>query len=76
MAEQVIYCMTLHGRYQVMWVFGEQNKNGFTTMNMARIGNPDLKWERSNEFNIGLESMMLDNRLRMEANFFMKYAII
>lgn len=67
---------TSHLLYDTAWqvssnvVFGEQNKNGFTTMNMARIGNPDLKWERSNEFNIGLESMMLDNRLRMEANFF------
>lgn len=62
--------------YDTLWKregsvsFGEQNKNGFATADIVRIGNPDLKWERSNEFNVGIESLMFNNRLRVEANLF------
>lgn len=50
--------------------FGEQNMNAATTVDIVRIGNPYLKWETSNELNVGLEGMFFDNCLRVEANYF------
>lgn len=37
---------------------------------MIRLGNPDLKWEYSNELNIGIEGRFLNNRLSGEVNYF------
>jgi TonB-linked SusC/RagA family outer membrane protein len=34
------------------------------------LGNKDLKWETSNNFNVGFEMNMFDNRLRLEAEYF------
>lgn len=36
----------------------------------TRWGNPDLKWERSEEYNIGVEGLFLDRRLALEADYF------
>lgn len=36
----------------------------------ARTPNPDVSWEVSNQFNIGIESSMFDNRFRMEIDYF------
>lgn len=50
---------------------GEQNKTTTSHItNFIRFGNPDLKWERSAEFNIGIEGLFLDNRLFTEINYF------
>lgn len=50
---------------------GEQNKTTTSHItNFIRIGNPDLKWERSTEFNIGMEGLFLKNRLYAEVNYF------
>lgn len=43
---------------------------GSATSNLARWGNPDLKWEYSNEFNVGIEGRFLNNRLSTEINYF------
>lgn len=34
------------------------------------LGNKDLKWETSNNFNVGFEMNMFNNRLRIEAEYF------
>lgn len=50
---------------------GEKNDTkGVYSVNFIRIGNPDLKWERSTEYNIGIEGFLFKNRLRFEANYF------
>ncbi len=36
----------------------------------SRIGNPDLTWEKRREFTVGLDGLMLDNRLTLELNYF------
>lgn len=41
-----------------------------TTAYIHRWGNPDLDWEYSNEFNVGLEGLFLNNRLSAEVNYF------
>lgn len=50
--------------------FGEQNKTSVPYTKFVRIGNPDLKWETSNEWNVGIEGLMLNNRLSFEINYF------
>lgn len=46
--------------------------------NFAQMGNPNLKWEKSREVNIGVEAMLLNNKLWVEANYFneLRYDII
>lgn len=39
-------------------------------VNLARWGNPDLTWEYSQEFNVGIEGLFFDNRLSAEFNYF------
>ena len=53
--------------------FGEQNKNPFYTTDFVRLGNKNLKWERSTEWNVGLEGMFFNSRLRTELNYFNEY---
>lgn len=50
---------------------GEQNKTTTSHItNFIRMGNPELKWEKSAEFNVGLEGLFLKNRLFAELNYF------
>lgn len=53
--------------------FNERNSNSYTQTNLQSIGNPDLDWEKSREFNIGLEGLLLNSRLGFEANYFNEY---
>jgi len=48
----------------------EGNTSNAKVVNLVRIGNPNLKWEKSKEFNVGLEGSFLDNRLKTEINYF------
>lgn len=36
----------------------------------VRIGNKNLKWETSNEYNIGIEGLLFNNRFNFEINYF------
>lgn len=49
-----------------------------TRTNFVQIGNPDLKWEKSREINVGVEALMLNKKLWVEANYFseLRYDII
>lgn len=38
--------------------------------NLTQLGNPNLKWEKSNEFNIGLEALLFNKKLWVETNYF------
>lgn len=46
--------------------------------NFSQAGNPDLKWEKSREINIGIEGLFLHKKLWLEANYFneIRYDII
>lgn len=35
-----------------------------------QLGNPNLKWEKSREFNVGVEALLFKNHLWVEANYF------
>lgn len=43
---------------------------GANTTDLVRWGNPGLGWEYSDEWNIGVEGLFLDHRLRAEVNWF------
>ena len=38
--------------------------------NFNQLGNPNLKWEKSSEFNVGLEALLFDRKLWAEVNYF------
>ena len=39
-------------------------------VSLARWGNPDLTWEYSQEFNIGIEGLFFNNRLKHRTQLF------
>lgn len=68
---------TEHLLYERAWSqdgsfrFGTTN-NGATAYysTFVRAGNPNLKWEKAAEWNIGVEGLFLNNRLYTEMNYF------
>lgn len=50
-------------------VFGDQMVNGMTQVKLA---NPDLKWEELTQLNAGFDAMMLNNRLQLSVDYFLK----
>jgi TonB-linked SusC/RagA family outer membrane protein len=51
------------------WMIGNQLVSGFFP---NKIPNPDLKWERTGQLDIGLDLGVLDNRLRFTADYYRK----
>lgn len=51
------------------WVIGDQLVSGFFP---NRIPNPDLKWERTGQFDVGVDLGLFDNRLRLTADYYKK----
>jgi len=52
------------------WTFGEANGSAARVLNASVLGNPDLKWEKQREVNVGVEMMALSRRLSAEVNWF------
>ncbi|MCD7970291.1 MAG: SusC/RagA family TonB-linked outer membrane protein [Alistipes sp.] len=67
---------TAYNLYRTVWYengttpFNEQNNTSHYLISLIRQGNPDLKWERSAELNLGVEGLFLGNRLGFEVNWF------
>lgn len=51
-------------------IIGEALK---TVSYMSRMPNPDLKWERTSQWDVGVELGLWDNRLNFEASYYYKY---
>ncbi len=51
------------------WVIGNQQVTGFFP---NKIPNPDLKWEKTAQLDIGLDVGILENRLRLTADYYRK----
>lgn len=41
-------------------------------MYLSQMGNPDLKWETTTEWNVGLDLGFFNNRLNVTAEYFRK----
>lgn len=51
------------------WTIGNQLVSGFYP---NKIPNPDLKWERTGQFDVGVDVGVFDNRLRVTADYYQK----
>jgi TonB-linked SusC/RagA family outer membrane protein len=51
------------------WVLGNQQVTGFFP---NKIPNPDLKWEKTAQWDVGLDVGLFDNRLRLTADYYRK----
>lgn len=55
------------------YVFNNGNQNPFgTSMLVANFGNPDLKWQKTLDKNIGLDLTLLNNRLNVNLDYYDK----
>ena len=51
---------------------GGQNYNGSDGIAITTLANPDLRWEKSNQTNIGLDVALLNGRITAGLDFFIK----
>lgn len=51
-------------------IIGEDLK---TVSYMSRMPNPDLKWEKTSQWDIGVDLGLFNNRLNLEASYYYKY---
>lgn len=51
------------------WIIGNQLVSGFFP---NKIPNPDLKWEKTGQFDVGVDLGMWDNRVRLTSDFYIK----
>ena len=58
------------GPYTAGRWFGTNSENPTYTAYPNRIGNPDLTWEKRKELSIGLDGLLLRNRLSFEVSYF------
>jgi TonB-linked SusC/RagA family outer membrane protein len=52
---------------------GGANYNSQSGLRPSRLANPELKWETTSQFNIGVDARFFDNRLQLELNYYDKY---
>ncbi|MFC2115856.1 SusC/RagA family TonB-linked outer membrane protein [Bacteroidota bacterium] len=52
------------------YIFGATGIEDQSTYREARLGNPDITWEKSMKYNIGLESGFFSNRLNLTLDYF------
>jgi len=45
---------------------------GGNSPTIDNLGNPDIKWESLNSFNVGIDAGILNNRLRLTADYYIK----
>ncbi len=65
------------GNYASLLTFGTGpaavfNDQAVTSSNPSRIANPDLKWETTEQFNIGIDASILEGRISTTLDYFIK----
>lgn len=67
----------LNTEYPVMTIKKESMNNylGEFTSSIQNHPNPDLKWEKTRSFNLGLDMAFFDHRLAIEASYFYKKTV-
>ena len=56
--------------YAYATTYGQTSYNGFTGVAPGNPGNPDLKWETSQQFNVALDYALWDNRISGALEFY------
>ena len=54
------------------YVFGTGNQNIIIGSSMVRPGNPDLKWETTEQIDIGVDASLFDEKLYLTADYYIK----
>lgn len=60
------------GDYPYQGLFGTANYGSDPGLAPSNLGNADLKWERTKEFNLGVDASFLEGRLGLEADYYLK----
>jgi hypothetical protein len=50
--------------------FGTTTQTGIITAYQGRTGNPDLSWEKRKEFSIGIDGLLLNQKLSFEVTYY------
>ena len=58
------------GPYSAVQWFGSNTDNSVYRTSASRIGNPDLTWEKRKEFSVGLDALLLNQKLSVEVNYY------
>ncbi|GHB62563.1 SusC/RagA family TonB-linked outer membrane protein [Persicitalea jodogahamensis] len=58
------------GPYSTNQWFGTNTDNSVYRTTANRIGNPDLTWEKRKEFSIGLDALLFNRKISVEANYY------
>lgn len=53
--------------YEWGYIVNNEDRKG---LRLSRFPNPNITWERANNFNVGIETRTLSNRLYLEADYF------
>lgn len=65
------------GTYASLATIGQSTTiigNGLETVSyMSRMPNPDLKWEKTNQLDFGVDLGLFNNRINLEASYYYKY---
>ena len=57
--------------YAYLSIYNPTYSNGNTTfVSDGRQGNPDITWEKQNQFNVGVDASILNDRLSFSADYF------
>lgn len=48
------------------------NGTGESAVQLTNFGNPDLKWEKQNQFDVGMDMGLLNNRVSLTADYYSK----
>lgn len=54
------------------YVFGTGNQNIIIGSSMVRPGNPDLKWETTEQIDLGVDASLFDEKLYLTADYYIK----
>lgn len=57
---------------QGLWTGGAPYQ-GSAGIAPQQLANPDLRWEKTNQFNVGVDASLLDGRIAFELNYYEKY---
>lgn len=60
------------GNFASRGLFGGTSYGGFPGINPTQSPNPDLRWEQTGQFDIGLDFNVLGNRVRVETDYYVR----
>jgi len=60
------------GNFDHLGLFGAQGYNGVSGLSPSQIPNPDLEWEKTSQFDAGIDFGFFENRLSGEIDYYVK----